>query len=274
MLKLLANTALVLLVLVVVVLLWARWQERTGLFFPSLDLYRSPASEGLAFEDVHFASDGHELHGWYLPGPDERVVLWMHGNAGNISDRLDQAVRMKEALGVTSFMFDYRGYGQSSGRPTEKGLYSDAEAAYTWLLREKAVDPGDIILYGHSLGSAVAVDLALGAGSGAAALVLESPFTSAARMARHLYFGLPVGLIMSVRLDNAGRIGSVRMPVLVIHGVEDATIPFAMGREVFDAAQEPKSFLPVEGGDHSDCYIVGGDAYWQAWRELTGGMRE
>ena len=256
------------LVVFIILFLWVRWQERSGLFFPARDLYISPAAEGLAFEDVHFDSGGNELHGWYIPASGDQVVLWMHGTAGNIADRLDQAVEMKRALGVASFMFDYRGYGKSTGRPTERGLYEDAEAAFKWLAEVQGFDPDKIILYGHSLGTAVTVDLALSAGVRAGGIVLESPFTSAAAMASRLYFGLPVGLVMSVKLDSIGRIGAVKMPILIIHGVRDTVIPFDMGKKLFDAAPEPKTFLPIANGDHSDCYYVGGEAYWGAWRTL------
>ena len=268
MVKLLMNIIFGVIFLFVFLFLWIRWQERSGLFFPARDLYRSPAAEGLAFEDVHFDSSGNELHGWYIPGSGGQVVLWMHGNAGNIADRLDQAVQMKRALGISSFMFDYRGYGKSKGRPSETGLYQDAEAAFKWLLEVKGFDPGKIILYGHSLGTAVTVDLALEKGAGAGGIVLESPFTSAAAMASNLYFGLPVGLVMSVKLDNIGRIGEVKMPILIIHGVSDTVIPFSMGKKLFDAAPEPKTFLPIAGADHSDSDVVGGEAYWSAWKAL------
>jgi len=266
--KILMNIVIIILVVFIFLFLWIRWQERSGLFFPSRDLYLSPAAEGLSFEDVHFDSAGNELHGWYLPASGSQVVLWMHGNAGNIADRLDQAVEMKRALGVSSFMFDYRGYGKSKGRPSEKGLYQDAEAAFEWLTKTRGIDPGNIILYGHSLGSAVSVDLALERGLNAGGLVLESPFTSAADIASGMYFGLPVGLVMSVKLDNIGRIGDVKMPILIIHGVRDTVIPFGMGKKLFDAAPEPKTFLPIANGDHSDCYYVGAADYWSAWRAL------
>jgi fermentation-respiration switch protein FrsA (DUF1100 family) len=268
MVKLLMNIVIGILFLFVFLFLWIRWQERSGLFFPARDLYRSPAAEGLAFEDVHFHSAGNELHGWYIPASGSQVVLWMHGNAGNIADRLDQAVEMKRALGASSFMFDYRSYGKSRGRPSEAGLYQDAEAAFKWLTETRGIDPRQIILYGHSLGSAVSVDLALEGGVNAGGMVLESPFTSAGDMARRMYFGLPVGLVMSVKLDNIGRIPDVKMPILVIHGVSDTVIPFSMGKKLFDAAPEPKTFLPVPGADHSDSDVVGGEAYWSAWKAL------
>ncbi|MDF1536366.1 MAG: alpha/beta hydrolase [bacterium] len=256
------------LILFCALLVWVRWQERANLFFPSADLYLTPADLGLTFKDVRFGSAGNTLHGWYIPGEGEQVVLWLHGNAGNVSDRADMAVAMNGALGVSSFLFDYRGYGRSSGRPTEKGLYEDAAAAFRWLAETKGIAPGDIFLYGHSLGSVAAVDLALGAGKGAGGLVLESPFTGARDIARMIYAGLPVDLFMSLKLDNVGRVGKVAMPVLVIHGEADGTIPFEMGRKVFEAAAEPKRFLGIPGADHSDCYIVGGENYWSEWKKL------
>jgi fermentation-respiration switch protein FrsA (DUF1100 family) len=266
--RILMNIILGALFLFFFLFLWVRWQERSGLFFPARDLYRSPAAEGLAFEDVHFYSASNKLHGWYIPASGSQVVLWMHGNAGNIADRLDQAVEMKRALGVSSFMFDYRGYGKSGGRPSEKGLYEDAEAAFKWLTDTRNINPGQIILYGHSLGSGASVDLALRGGVKAGGIVLESPFTSAGDVANRMYLGLPVSLVMSVKLDNIGRIGDLKMPLLVIHGVNDTVIPFGMGKRIFDAAPEPKTFLPIAGADHSDCFDVGGEVYWEAWRTL------
>jgi fermentation-respiration switch protein FrsA (DUF1100 family) len=266
----------ILLVAFVVLLLftWARVQEKSALFYPSRDIYITPEDRGLTYEEVFLPSGGYNIHGWFIPGEERYVVLWLHGNAGNIADRVDQAAFMNDRLGVSSFLVDYRGYGKSGGSPTEKGLYQDATAALRWLLEVKGVEPSLIILYGHSLGSAVAVDLALGEGKAAGGLVLESPFNSAKGMARMIYHGLPVDLLMSLKLDNTGRIGKVTMPLLVIHGVNDVTIPFAMGKEVFDAAHEPKVFLPVVGADHSDCYIFGGERYWSAWRDLIKGSAE
>ena len=248
---------------------WVRVQEKGALFFPSRDLHTLPADFNLPFEDVWFDSRGLGLHGWFLPAEGREVVLWLHGNGGNIADRVQHAAAMRERLGVSSFLFDYRGYGKSNGKPTEKGIYRDAASAFRWLVRKKGIDPTSVILFGHSLGTAVAVDLALGEGNEAGGLVLESPFTNAGDVARMLYHRLPVNLFMSVKLDNLGRVGNVSMPVLVIHGEEDVTIPFAMGRKVFEAAPEPKSFIPVPGAGHSDCYIVGGEMYWEAWRKLV-----
>jgi len=249
---------------------WVRWQEKRAVFFPSRVLEGDPKDAGLSFQDAWFTSEGgSKLHGWFIPGSSDTTVLWLHGNAGNISDRLHYLKEFSAHLGVSSFIFDYRGYGKSEGRPTEKGLYSDTQAAFIWLTEEKGIDPGSVIIYGHSLGSAPSVELALGGGAGAGGVVLESPLTSAGEMARRLYGGLPVDLLLSLKLDVVGQVGKMRMPVMVIHGEEDSVIPFDMGRKVYEAAPEPKTFLPVPGGDHSDCYLVGGEAYWQAWREFV-----
>lgn len=269
--KMIATTAVALFIFAFLLVSWVRVQEKRALFFPSRDLHTLPSDVGLPCEDVWLSSGGYRLHGWFLPGPSRGVVLWLHGNAGNISDRLLQVKAMKEELGVSSLLVDYRGYGKSAGIPSEKGLYEDAAAAFRWLREDRRIDPSSIIIYGHSLGSAAAVDLALGGGKEAAGLVLESPFTSAGDMAKLIYYGLPVNILMSLRLDNVGRVGKATMPVLVIHGGDDATIPFDMGREVFEAATEPKAFLAVKGADHSDCYLVGGERYWDAWKRLIGG---
>jgi fermentation-respiration switch protein FrsA (DUF1100 family) len=181
---------------------------------------------------------------------------------------------MNNRLGVSSLLIDYRGYGKSEGRPTEKGLYEDAAAAFRWLTEVKKVESSSIILYGHSLGSAVAVDLTLSEGRGAGGLVLESSFTSARDMARMIYHGFPVDLLMTLKLDNVGQVGRLSLPILVIHGVNDTVIPFRMGKKVFDAATGPKSFLPVAGADHSDCYVVGGEKYWEAWRGLLDQIQD
>ena len=263
-----ASVTIAVFLLVLSLFSWARVQEKRALFFPSRELYITPADRGLDCEDVYFRSGRYRVHGWFIPGSGPGVVLWLHGNAGNIADRLPQAEVMNEKLGVSSFLIDYRGYGKSEGDPSEKGLYEDAAAALGWLREQKQVGSSSVILYGHSLGTAVAVDLALGEGSQAGGLVLESPFTRARDMARMVYGDLPVDLLMSLKLDNVGRVGKVSQPVLVIHGVDDTTIPFSMGKAVFDAAPEPKTFLPVAGADHSDCYLMGGEKYWGAWKDL------
>ncbi len=153
-------TTLVLLLLALFLL--ARWQEKHAVFFPTREFLGEPSHFGLKYEDVYISvGPGVKLHGWYVKGSTDNTVLWLHGNAGNISDRVEILVSMTQNLGVSSLLLDFRGYGKSTGRPSEKGLYSDAEAAFNWLLKEKKTDAGSVIAYGHSLGSAVAVDLAV-----------------------------------------------------------------------------------------------------------------
>jgi fermentation-respiration switch protein FrsA (DUF1100 family) len=263
------KTVTIVIILILVLFGWARWQERTAVFFPTREMAGDPKDLDLPFEDVWFRSgDGSKLHGWFIEGSLPITILWLHGNAGNISDRLHVLKEFSDNLKVSSFIFDFRGYGKSQGRPTEKGLYSDTKAALRWLMEEKKVDPGSIIIYGHSLGSAPSVKLALEKSTGAAGVVLESSFTSAGEMARLIYGGLPVDLLLSLKLDVIGQVGKVKVPVMVIHGENDTVIPFDMGKRVYEAAPEPKTFLPVPDGDHSDCYIVGGELYWEAWREF------
>ena len=220
------------------------------------------AASGLPLEDVRFAAaDGTRLHGWMVPTTaDAPVLLWCHGNAGNIIDRLD-VLKPFVQQGIASLMFEYRGYGQSQGRPTERGLYDDALAAYD-LLRSRGIPPERIVLYGQSLGAAVCSELALQ--RPAAGLILETPFTSIADMARRYYGPLPVYLLLEARYDVLSRVPRLRLPLLVIHGDEDSIVPIAMGRRVFEAAPEPKTWLLVPGADHNNLAFVGGARYQQA----------
>jgi len=239
-----------------------------SLFAPGRELLGDPSRYQIPFEEVIITTEtGLELHGWYVDGSGS-TVLWLHGNAGNISDRLDILAEMTRKLNVSSLLFDYRGYGKSGGKPSIKGLNADSIAAMKWLEEEKGTDPGSVVVYGHSLGSVIAIDLAIRKEGKIGGLVLESPLTSARDMARELYYGLPVDLLMSLKLDNIGKIGKISTPLLVIHGDADEVIPFRMGRELFESAHEPKKFLSIPGAGHSDCFIVGGESYWNAWKEF------
>jgi len=262
-----------LVLLLLALFLLARWQERHAIFFPTREFLGEPSRFGLEYEDVYFnAGPGVKLHGWYVKGSTDTTVLWLHGNAGNISDRVEILVSMTRNLGVSSLLFDFRGYGRSTGKPSEKGLYADAEAAFDWLVKEKKTDPGSVIAYGHSLGSAVAVDLAVREKGKLGGMVLESPFTSAKEVARMMYGGLPVDLLMTMKLDNIGRINQTDTPLLIIHGDNDEVIPFSMGQKLYESAPEPKSFLKVPGAYHSDNYAVGGEIYWNAWKEFLSSI--
>ncbi|NLZ02694.1 MAG: alpha/beta hydrolase [Pirellulaceae bacterium] len=226
--------------------------EEQFIFFPS----RYPQGDwnpaGLKFEDAQFtASDGTPLHGWYVPHENPRaVVLFSHGNAGNLSDRAEMLRALNGRAGVSVMIYDYRGYGKSGGRPAEKGLLLDARAARAWLARRAGVAETRIVLMGRSLGGAVAVDLA--ATDGARGLVLESTFTSIAEMAAVHYPWLPMRSLIRNRFDSLAKIGRYRGPLLVSHGDSDRVVPYEMGRRLLAAANEPKTFLTIEGGDHND----------------------
>lgn len=217
---------------------------------------------GLPIEEVWLeASDGVRLHGWFVEAPESPgVLLWCHGNAGNIIHRLENIAELYRR-GLSVFIFDYRGYGQSAGTPSEAGLSRDALAAYEFLTQVHRVPPGRIILFGRSLGAAVAGELA--AKREVAGLILETPFPSVRAMVRAHYGVLPLHLLLSARYDLLARLKGVRVPVLVLHGDRDRIVPLALGRQVYEAAHPPKDFHLIQGADHNDTYVVGGEPYFQ-----------
>jgi hypothetical protein len=226
--------------------------EDSLIFFPA----RYPEGDwhpaGLEFEDVFFPStDGTPLHGWYVPRKEPRgVVLFCHGNAGNITHREEIIRRLRDVSGATVFIFDYRGYGRSQGKPSGKGVLADARAARAWLARREAVAENRLILMGESLGGALAVDLA--AEKGARGLILESAFTSLADVGAYHYPWFPVRLLVRTRLDSLAKIQRYHGPLLQSHGDADTIVPFKFGRRLFDAANEPKQWITVPGADHND----------------------
>ena len=241
--------------------------DRQFIFFPEKEVALTPADRGLAYEEVRFAAaDGVELHGWWVPGLGDTTWLWFHGNTGNIGHRVDNLFDLVKYLGVNVFIFDYRGYGRSEGSPSEAGLYLDGEAALSHVRSRGEVDPARIVLFGRSLGGAVAVRLATE--NEAYAVVLESTFSSVRAMARMMYFSLPVEIFLRSRFDSLGAIKDVRSPVMVLHGDRDEAVPLRMGRQLFDAANEPKRFFVIEGAGHNDTYLVGGDRYFEAIRQF------
>ena len=206
----------------------------------------------LVFEDAWFqAADGIRLHGWYVPHDKARaVVLFCHGNAGNVTYRTDTLQILHELVGVSVLMFDYRGYGRSEGTPNEAGVLADARAARAWLARRAGVAEKDIVLMGRSLGGAVAVDLA--AHDGARGLVLESTFTSLPDMAASLYPWLPVRWLMRTQLDSAAKISAYHGPLLQSHSDVDTIVPYGLGRRLFQSANPPKQFVTIPDRDHND----------------------
>ncbi len=236
------------------------FQDRL-LYFPSSEMIGTPALAGLEFEEVYFqAGDGTALHGWYVPAPEARAtLLFCHGNGGNISHRLE-SILIFHRLGLNVFIFDYRGYGLSSGRPSEQGTEQDALAAWHWLTGEKQVKSEKLLIFGRSLGGAIAAGLACG--RAAAGLVLESSFTSYCDIGRHHYPWLPVRLIARYRYATIEKMSGLGMPVLVVHSPDDDLVPFRHGRALYDACIGQKYFLEISGG-HNDGFLLSGDTYVQ-----------
>ncbi|MGA6827251.1 alpha/beta hydrolase [Nitrospira sp. NS4] len=222
----------------------------------------------MPLEEVWFQSgDGTKLFGWYVEAQADRpVVLWCHGNAGTIINRLEN-LRELFRLGLSVFLFDYRGYGRSQGKPSEEGLYQDAVGAYDYLTRTRMIRPDRLILFGRSLGAAVAGELA--AQRPAAGLILESSFPSIEAVAKHYYGGMPVHWLLGASFRLIDRLPLLSLPKLIIHGDRDDIIPIELGRQVFEAAQPPKEWYVIRGADHNNTYQVGGAPYFRQWAEFV-----
>jgi hypothetical protein len=233
--------------------------QRKLQYFPTPDpvpLPRGEAFQGLR-EVALPTGDGHRLRGWYWPGEKPLTLVYFPGNGGNRGDRLDWA-RDFHRLGYGLFLLDYRGYGGNPGTPTETGLYIDAQAAVAWLARE----PGRKLAYlGESLGSSVAVEMATRAAP--AGLIIQSGFSSAVAVGQHRYPFLPVDLLMKDRFDSMPKIRGLSCPLLSIHGDLDRAVPPSLGRALYEAAPQPKEWLPVPGAAHNDVSGVGGQSYWK-----------
>jgi len=230
------------------------------IYYPDPVWIATPASLGLGAEEVILEPEaGVKLHAWFFRRPEPLgSLLFCHGNAGNVSHRLENVYYLLET-GFQVLLFDYRGYGHSSGQPSESGLYRDATSAWQHLVERSDTGGAPCIIFGRSLGGAVAVDLATH--SDADGLIVESTFTSIRTLVRLIYH-LPLPEL-PVKYDSLSKIGQLDMPLLAIHGERDELIPFADGRALFDAAPEPKSWYPIPGAGHNDTYVTGGDAYFQ-----------
>ena len=238
---------------------------RSFVYYPESGLTGTPGHVGLDFEDVWLrTADGVRVHAWFVPGDSGITWLWLHGNAGNLSARLDNLRNLHFRLGVSVLLVSYRGYGLSEGVPSEEGTYEDARAGLRYLLRRADVDSDRVVYFGRSLGAAVASKLA--AEQPPAALILEAAFPSLSRLGAHHFpwLRLPmVGRLLPYRYDTAKYLKAVKAPVLVIHGRRDDIVPARFGREVFEAAQEPREWYEVEAAGHNDVEPLGGDAYYQ-----------
>ena len=228
-------------------------------YFPNQTLLYSPADMGMDFEEIYLTTrDDIAIHAWHLPKAGSRqTLLFLHGNAGNISHRLD-SLHIFHELGLSVLIIDYRGYGLSDGHPHEMGTYADAEAAWEYLINERRLSPRDIIIFGRSLGGGVATWLATR--NTPAALILESTFTSITDMGSQLYPFLPIKWLSRIRYPNIDRVAQVKSPILFIHSEDDELIPYQHGQKLYQRARSPKSFLRLNGG-HNDGFLVSKDVY-------------
>jgi fermentation-respiration switch protein FrsA (DUF1100 family) len=240
------------------------FQDRL-LYFPVRRLDSTPDAYGLRFEELRLtASDGVRLHGWWIRGNGRRVVLLFHGNAGNVSHRLDRARLFTGRLGLDVWLVDYRGYGLSDGKPSEAGLYRDGRAIYD-AARERGFPPERIVLLGESLGCAVAVEVALA--RPCSGVVLETPFLSVPALARRHYPFVPA-LLIRAQYDAGSRIGQVAVPKLFVAAERDEIAPLSGARRLFDLARPPKELFVVRGAGHNDAYSKGGEEYLEVWRRF------
>lgn len=239
---------------------------------PGRELDATPQVIGLDYEDSWIdTADGERLHGWYIPADDARgTVLFFHGNAGNISHRME-SILIFNRLRLNVLIVDYRGYGQSSGKPGEEGTYRDAEAAWDYLVEQRRLPPERIVIFGRSLGGGVGAWLASQAGVEPAGVIIESCFSSGVDMGRRLYPMLPVRLITRINYPVREYISGVRAPVLVVHSRDDEIIPFDMGQTIYQAATEPKSFFEM-GGDHNAGFWISRERYVPALDDFLGSV--
>jgi fermentation-respiration switch protein FrsA (DUF1100 family) len=272
MLRTAMSFVLVLAGVLIALVLFLRWYEPRMIYFPWRAIDRTPAELGLHYEDVLLSTeDGATIHGWFLPAarPCALTVLLLHGNAGNISHRFDKLAVLRE-LGADVLIIDYRGYGRSSGSPSEQGTYRDADAAYAWLTGKRGLAPGAIVVYGESLGAAVAVDLA--ARHPLAGLVLESGFTSAVDVGQEMFPFLPARWLVRNRYESAAKLGRVKAAVLVLHSRDDEFFGWHHARGLYDAAPAPKRLVELRGG-HNDAFVVSADRYRSALQEFFAQLK-
>jgi uncharacterized protein len=251
------------------------WQQRRFIFAPSRIVKHTPADRQLAYEDVNlnllatylFGNRMEKINGWWIPSqkPKSKTVLYLHGNGLNIGANAEQANRFHQ-LGLAVFLFDYRGYGKSEGGfPSETTVYADAERAWDYLVEERKIEPRNIVIYGHSLGGAIAINLAT-QHPDASGLIVQSSFTSTVEMARRNWWTaiFPVNVLMNQRFDSIHKVSELQLPTLYIHGNSDKLIPFNMSQRLYDSTRSSKYLKFFPGAGHNNVAQVGGAIYSQA----------
>ena len=245
--------------------------DKRFIFFPERQLLETPARWGLSFEEVHFtASDGVKLHGWFVPGESDVTWIWFHGNAGNISHRLENLMLLHRQLGVNIFLFDYRGYGRSDGKVSEDGTYRDAVGALDYILSRQDINPEKIIYFGRSLGAGVAVELATRRQP--YGLILESSFTSVKDMAKKAFPLIPLYLLVHTKYDSLSKMGQVACPTLILHGDEDEIVPVSHAQKLYDATAGPKELYLIPGASHNNTYLIGDKPYYRVLADFIASL--
>jgi len=262
-----------LILLYVGIALWLRWNEPRILYHPFRPIEQTPDQTGLKYEDVTLTtSDGLQITGWYIPAREDAklTVLFFHGNAGNISHRLEKLAVFRE-LGVNTFIIDYRGYGRSEGQPNEAGTYRDAQAAYEYVVG-RARPPGaplppsrSIIVYGESLGSAIAADLASKVEVGG--LILEEAFTSTGDVGQKMFPFFPVRWLVRNKYDTLSKMHRIKVPLLILHSREDEVFNIRHAQRLLAAANDPKHLVELHGS-HNDAFLVSAPIYRDALQKF------
>ncbi|ARV63011.1 phospholipase [Nostocales cyanobacterium HT-58-2] len=270
-------TLLVLLGVVVVILyfgicIFLFFQQSRFIFFPSRVIETTPEFFHLSYEDVWLrvpskSGKVERIHGWWIKAsqPNAKVVLYLHGNAINIGANVAHAHRFHQ-MGFSVLLIDYRGYGRSEGRfPNESRVYLDAATAWNYLIDQRQIPPSQIFIYGHSLGGAIAIDLAV-KHPNAAGLIVECSFTSIEKVIayRNNFWMFPVNKILTQHFDSIRKVPNLKIPVLFIHGTADVIVPAFMSQDLYAAAPEPKKLVLVPGAAHNNVTEVAPSVYWQA----------
>jgi uncharacterized protein len=244
------------LILYLGISLLLRWGQTKLIFFPDRFLRVTPATYNLNYRDVWIPVDREQIHGWWIPSSDvSTVLLYLHGNGSNNGDGVDLAANFRQ-LGLSVLTIDYRGYGKSSATfPNETRVYEDVEAAWNYLIDRQKIKPQNIFIYGHSLGGAIAIDLAKKHPE-MAGLIVFGTFTSMRDMVElNSFFKiLPLNWILTQKFDSITKIKSLQVPILIVHGTDDRIVPVTMSKDLFAAASEPKKLVLIPGGDHNDLF--------------------
>ncbi len=253
----------------------ALWSYQTRMiFFPDAVVKSTPASVGLAYEEVRLTVQGDVVHGWFIAAAkaDAPVVLYLHGNGSNVGDLVER-MRQFYDWGYGVLLIDYRGYGLSSNKfPNERRVYEDAEAAWQYLTAERGIDARDVVIYGRSIGGAIAIELA-SHHPDAAGVITEGTFTAMREMVNHshplLPWITPVNLILTQRFDSVKKARSLQTPVLLMHGTADETVPAHMSQILYDVLPGEKELVKIEGGSHNDLPYVEGSRYEESIRRFV-----